>query len=118
YRMASNNEDALKEINIAIASSPKNEYHLEKGLILTNLKKPQEALSEYDLVIKADPNNAVFRSYKALSMSDLSRFDDAVKECTESIRLDPKNPEYHFIKGNILYSAGRPEEASKEYQEA
>ena len=26
YRMASNNEDALKEINIAIAASPKNEY--------------------------------------------------------------------------------------------
>ena len=103
---------ALELIDQVIALTPDNGIaHSNRGNILKELKRFEEALESVDKCIKLDPSYVEAYINKGNVLQDLHRYDEALECYDRAIALQPNYPEAYSNKGNALELLHRHREA-------
>jgi tetratricopeptide (TPR) repeat protein len=93
---------------------------INKGVLLSQLGKYEEATKCYDKAIELQQDNMSILAWdnKATMFSTLGRREDEIKCYDEIIKIDPNNVLALHNKGHILRDIGKYEEAIKSYDKA
>ena len=92
--------------------------HYEQGLGYHNAGRYLDAIKEYDIAIRLNPNYANAYSNKAGALESLGRHAEAIKAYDMALRLNPKDAISYNGKGNALDGLGKSEEAIEQYNVA
>lgn len=76
----------------------------------------EEALKEYILLVKANPNTAEYYFQCARIFDERGKADVAVKYARKAVELDQRHAKAHFILGLILYKTKHSLEARAEFE--
>jgi Tfp pilus assembly protein PilF len=107
---------ALELIDKVIALTPDNGVaYSNRGNILKELNRFEEALASLDKAIKLQPNYAEAYNNKGNVLQDLHRYVDALDWYDKAIALQPNYAEAYSNKGNALELLHRHDEAMKNY---
>ena len=103
----------------AIRLDPKHAIaHSDRGAVLYDVKRYDEALAAFDEAVRLDPNFTDAHSNRGNVLHSLNRDDEALEAFDEAIRLDSKNALAHYNRGNLLHSLNHDDEALEAYDEA
>lgn len=91
---------------------------IEKGLELQNNGFFDDAIKEYQEVLKIEPDNAEIHKRLGDAFYDKQNELEALIEYRESIRIDPNNAATHNNLGLVYYQLGLYSDAIKELKEA
>jgi tetratricopeptide (TPR) repeat protein len=111
--------EALKEVDALVAADPENVgAHFERGRLLTDLARPEEARAAYFEVIKRAPAHfGALNNLGGLLYS--TGFRSAARSAyAEAVARNPDNPLGHFNLGNLLREEGELDGARAEYEAA
>jgi len=119
YYLKNQAEDGVKCYREAIRINPDfAEAHGNLGLLLSNLKRFDEAEEEYRGAIRINPDYTEAHYNLGILLSNLKRFDEAEEEYREAIRINQDYAGAHGNLGNLLKDLERFGEAEEEYREA
>lgn len=108
--------DAERVLRQAIKMMPKNIEVLRLiGVCSAYKKNFQEALKQFDTVIKYDPNNWLVHSNRGNALAALGKTENAIKSYEKSISLNPNYAEAYNNKANVLRDLKRYDLALKNY---
>lgn len=102
-------EEALSSLKKALNKNESSIYRrLLLGSALTRLERNEEALAEYDRIIKKEPNAPLIfvRVQKAVVLRELNRIDEAMEELRLCLEISPYFPPAHIELGKTLYGLG------------
>lgn len=103
---------ALELIDQVIALTPDNAIaHSNRGNILKELNRFEEALASLDRAITLDPAYVEAYSNQGNALQDLHRYDEALEWYDRAITLQPNYAEAYSNKGNALELLQRHREA-------
>jgi tetratricopeptide (TPR) repeat protein len=114
-------QDAMKEYRKAVEfNSNKNnfELHYNFGNILATQGHYDEAIIQYNQVLRIQPHNAVVHFNLAILLLQQEKKDDALNHFQEAVKIQPQYAKAHYQLSLILKQKGRTEEANRHYQEA
>ena len=77
-----------------------------------------DAMSQYEEVIRLNPDDAAGHNGLGNALFEKERIDEAMSQYQESIRLNPDFAVAHMNLGNILITKGQIDPAIDQYQEA
>jgi tetratricopeptide (TPR) repeat protein len=99
----------------AIVSQPINSTFvselIQKGNMLFNKSKYEEAVQSYDQVLVMDPRSIDALNGKGLAFNNLGRYEEAITWFDKAIKIDPTFIHTLNNKGVTLANLGRYEEA-------
>ena len=90
------------------------ESHRERSNILRKQHKYEEAIHEFNELIKLEPTNGINYLNKAWSEIKLKRYDDAYFDANTAIKLIPENAFAHNDLSITLLYRNKPDDAMKE----
>ncbi|MBI4456192.1 MAG: tetratricopeptide repeat protein [Acidobacteria bacterium] len=61
------------------------------------------ALSEYEIALRSDPNNTQILAEYAATLADIGRTDDALQTAEKALESDPANVDAHLLLGDIYF---------------
>jgi superkiller protein 3 len=94
------------------------DYHTNKGNILVDLEKNNDALDSYQAALAINENHFDALYNRANLKSDLGQMEEAIFDYKKAISVAPKNPDVHNDLGNALSITGNPDQALNEYSAA
>ena len=116
------NRDYRSELALwgdAVAKRPSSlTARLSLGAALAAAGRRDEAVAEFETVLRVQPRNALTQTDLGDVLAELGRTDEAMPHLTEALRLKPNYPEAHVNLGAALDKLGRTREAVAHYQEA
>jgi serine/threonine protein kinase len=89
-----------------------------KGVSLSNLQKPQEAIACYDRALEINPRCAEAWYNKGNALMDLEKPQEAIACYDKAIEINPGRVETWYNKGNALGKLGKPQEEIACYDRA
>ncbi|MGI0480888.1 tetratricopeptide repeat protein [Geminocystis sp. CENA526] len=89
--------------------------YIIEGLIYSELKNHEKAISEYDQAIKLDPNNTLTYIARGVSYGELGEYDKAISDYTKVISLDPNYAVAYNNRGFTYNSLGEYDKAIADY---
>jgi tetratricopeptide (TPR) repeat protein len=87
------------------------------GLFM-QFNQDEEALKEYLLLIKKDPNNSDYQYLVGTLFEKRGKTDNAISHYKKAIELDRRNDKAHFYLGKLYYNAQQFPQAKSEMEEA
>jgi len=75
---------------------------IEKGRILYQLGRFDEAIQAFDAVIRIDRKNADAWYEKALVYSYMGCYEEVIQVCDRSLQINPEKAEAWFLRGLYL----------------
>ncbi|KGL62697.1 tetratricopeptide repeat protein [Polaribacter sp. Hel1_85] len=103
-------EEALNVVNEGINSShqhSKVNFYANKGVVLSNLKKDDKALENYNEGLKYYPKNYLLWFNKGHILEIQGKLNEAVNAYKKAISLNPTYTKPHLQIGNIYYKQER-----------
>jgi tetratricopeptide (TPR) repeat protein len=86
------NNLALKSTNEAIENNPKSfEAWYNKGIVLLNMSKYEEARDAYDKADKLRPNNQLVLTNRGITLARQGKYQDALNDFERVLNLNPNN---------------------------
>jgi HEAT repeat protein len=82
-----------------------------RGYARAALKRPGEALNDFDQVITLFPNSAVCYSLRSVVLGELGRWEEALMAARETVRLEEGNANYQTDLGWYAYRAAHLQES-------
>jgi len=105
-------DDALREMMEAIRLNPGwAQYYYKAAVILSRLKRHEEAGAMLDRAIAANPVNDKYRMLMGDTLMEVGDDNAALKEYAEAAHLNPANHDAFLLQGIILDSQRRYDEA-------
>ncbi len=102
--------------NEILEQDPGNpEALLLRGVAEAGRGRHEQALADFDRVLKIGLDSAAVRQSRALSLEALGRADDAETEFSRVITLDPSFAEAYLKRGILRGTAGRFEDAAADF---
>jgi tetratricopeptide (TPR) repeat protein len=92
--------------------------HVCLGIELARKGQIEEAISQYQEVIRLKPDYALAHNNLGFALLRKGQIGEAISQYQEAIRLKPDYTLAHNNLGNALYRKGRDNEAINQYQEA
>ena len=80
--------------------------------------KKQEALNEFDQVLKIDPANALAYGYKALILGEMGKVDEAIDQVKKGLAIDNQIAALHLLLADGYLKKGKSWEGFWEGVEA
>jgi tetratricopeptide (TPR) repeat protein len=106
----------VNQIGVFDGYTQEKEFRRQIGELFERFNQPEEALKEYLLLIKLEPNNAEYY-YKAGNLFEArDKADKAKNYYRRAIKLDPNHSEAHYRLGYVLYRSKSTVEAKKEFE--
>jgi len=104
----------------AIKLQPDLAYaYYERAMITAyQWNKPEEAISDFEMVLKYDPESNIGYFAKGNIEKDQKRYDEAIKSYTKAIEIYPKDSWSYTNRGNAHYVKGNPKSALADYDRA
>lgn len=104
-------DEALRLLESLRADAAPLEWYLSdlraaKGLILTRIREPADALKEVDGALAVWPDNALALTVRCSCLRIQGKLADAHAACDRALALDPRNPLAHLTKGSVLADEG------------
>jgi tetratricopeptide (TPR) repeat protein len=90
----------------------------ERGDILLDRGRIEEALASYDEALAIQPDNAEALSNRGLGLRALGRLEDALASFDRALACRPANPDALSNRGVALHELGRFDKALQSYDEA
>ncbi len=104
-------ESAVRASARALQKRPNYpEARLVKGTALLRLRRPKDALVEFQAVLAVEPQNTDALGGKAGSLTGLRRFEEALRVCDETLKVNPDHARTLLNRSHALNSMGRFEE--------
>lgn len=95
---------ALEWVDLALEVRPQNGIaYSNRGNILTQLGRHQEALSCYEKAIALEPGYAEVYSNKANTLQDLGRYQEALSFYEKAVQLDPNYAQAFYGVARLFY---------------
>jgi tetratricopeptide (TPR) repeat protein len=112
-------QDDIVLFSHAIAVTKNNDTaHLNLGFALEKASRKTEAMTEYRVVLKIDPDRVEAHNNLANLLDDSGHPDEAMNEYQVALRMDPRYVAAHNNYGTLLVELGRLDEAMKQYADA
>ena len=92
-----------------------SDAHINKGYDLQQQGRDVEAIREYDLAIKADPNERLAYYNRGIALRNLGRYDEALKDFRRAIERDSRDKSAYNNIGWILMRQEKFSEAVNAY---
>ncbi|MGD2088705.1 MAG: tetratricopeptide repeat protein [Candidatus Aminicenantes bacterium] len=89
-----------------------------RGVALSALGRPDQALEAYNKAIEIKPDNHEAWYKKGWALDKLSRHEDALEAYNKAIKIKPNYDQAWFNKGVALEKLGRKKEAQKAFEKA
>ena len=113
------NDEALKEIEAAIALKPSDpEAHLNCANVLKSLGRAQEALDGYARALNLKPGWPQAENNRGTVLRDLGRHQEALAAYDRALEAQPNYAEALNNRGIVLQDLKRPAEALEAYDRA
>jgi len=122
YLADKRNEQALREfrsvsrLGIEGRDIPESEFRETIAALYTEFHEEEEALKEYVVLIKKQPDNPDYYFRAGKLFSNRNRGDLAEQYLKKAISLNPREEKYHFELGMHYYVSKRVKEASTEFE--
>jgi tetratricopeptide (TPR) repeat protein len=112
--------DFTQAINTkSLAGSEQSRLYLERGLILDNMNRLDDAIGDYGAALRLNPASASALNNRANVFRRQNRFADAQRDYLASLAADNPAPEYPLYGlGQVAESQRKPEEAKNFYTSA
>ncbi len=88
------------------------------AVVLHRQNKPVEAISQADILLERDPENAGYRILKAAALVRIGDYDEAIALYAAVLARHPEQPKTWMSYGHVLKTVGRQEESVAAYREA
>jgi tetratricopeptide (TPR) repeat protein len=119
YALRGEHTHALRIFERVIKLTPRSSIaHSNKGNVLKELNKLDEAISSYNKAISLKPDYAEVYSNKGNALQALGRFEEAIECHEKAIELQPNYYQAENNKGNALYELQRFLDAIKCFDKA
>ena len=83
-----------------------SESHYQLGLEFAQLSLFKNALEEFDLAIKFNPENSNIYRKKGLVLFGMKQYNDAKMNFEKAINLNPQDTQAHINLGMVYYTSG------------
>lgn len=105
---------------MGLSSSEENDMETwyNKGLVLTELGKYDDALTYFDKIISIDPDDIRACNMKGVSLAKLGKYDDAITYFDKIISIDPNDENGWYGKCKTLAQLGKYDDAIKCFDKA
>ena len=99
------------------AKAPGNERpHQPRPGVVRVLKRPDDAIAEYEAALKANPDYAEARGDLAVALAESGRVDEAIVQFRKVIEIEPRYAEAYHNLGRVLADSGKMAEAIPLYE--
>jgi len=103
FLLVGNYENAIASIDMAIGLEPGNiQYQLDKGVLLSDIKRNEFAIEVFEGVLKQDPENATAWSSLAFIHKRVGNKKMEVKCLNRFLKLAPKDVNAWFERGMVF----------------
>ncbi|CAI2177463.1 2203_t:CDS:2 [Funneliformis geosporum] len=118
YRLTGRFDDALKDLDMALARG-ENSLALERrGAVLRSLGQENEALADFERIIQLNPRSFFAHKNRAEILLSFGNNDDALVNLDVALQLEPKNFTLLKCRGEILHLLGNYDKAIIDYDAA
>ena len=115
----SNLKKSLECFDKAIEIGPTNPYSWsEKGRILVDLKRPDEALKCFDKAIEIGPTNPYSWSEKGCTLVNLNRVEEAIECYNKAIEINPEDFDLWHCRATLKATQDNIEGALNDLEKA
>ena len=87
-----------------------------------NMKKDiglkNEAISDYTIAIKRDPENPYYYFGRGLTFHEINELDSAISDYTNALKLNPKEATFYLNRGFVLLSTEQYDKAIYDFERA
>lgn len=83
----------------------------ERGMVLCNSKRYEEALQVCEKTLELDPKNYGAWYLKGIALDELGRYEEALQAYDKALELYPEYVDAWSDKVDVLFKLGRDEEA-------
>jgi tetratricopeptide (TPR) repeat protein len=90
------------------------ESRLALGDVYSRMGRPEDALTEYNQVVRSDPRNVPAHFRVADITLRMERFPEAATAAETVLTLDPGHHRAHYVKATALVRMGRKDDAERE----
>lgn len=111
-------EAAVEHFTAEIRRRPSAGLYNKRGLVHNERKEFEEAVADFDEVIKRDAKNAFARNNRGFARQNLGRFEEAIADYDEATRLDPKLAMAYANRGLCRHRTGDHARAIADYDRA
>lgn len=113
YRLLKQDEEALKDLNEALALAPNQTHRLlaSRGSTFRNLGRYEEALKDLSTAIELDPKYSWALVRRGWTYNSLQEYDKALVDFDSALGLNPKDVWALASKGNTYRSLKRYDDA-------
>lgn len=118
YVKTAESEPAFEKIREEIKPVLSAAQHNQKGTLLVNEGKLEEAINEYLAALGLDSTSATYHANLGDVYCELEQPGDAAKRYLDAVKYDPENDSYHYRLAGVYYDQGKFELAIKEYEAA
>ena len=109
-------DKALVLAEKAVAAHPKDAESLfVRGVILSELHKPADAVADFDKVLQLDPKKVEGYDRRGSEEFKLGRFSQSVADFDRYLKARPSERPGHWRRGISLYYAGKYDEGRKQF---
>ncbi len=117
YVQLSQNELALKDLDIAVQRSAQTSYILANAAdTYLTAKAYDQAITTYGAVITLDPLRSFNYQRRAEAYLQKKDYDNAIKDLTEAIQLEPEDDNVYLMRARVRVAAGDNAGAMTDYQ--
>jgi tetratricopeptide (TPR) repeat protein len=109
---------SVNQIGISGKNIPEVEFRQTLAQMFVRHKEGEEALKEYLLLIKINPQKAEYYYWAGKLFFERNRADMAEKYLRKAAELNPRDSKIHFELGAMLYRDKKPKEAKAELEAA
>lgn len=109
---------ALKDLDKALSLKGDPELALNRGAVLLQLKRHEEALTAFDKSIAMGLTHPVGRFNRGVALMALNRPQEALAAYDDAIARQPEYADAYCNRGFALEALGRPEDALASHEEA
>ena len=95
-----------------------SQSHYKLALELAQLNLFKNALEEFDLAIKFNPEDANIYRKKGILLFGMKKYEEAKDNFQKTIQLNPKDMLAHINLGMVHYTSGNKDEALKSWKHA
>jgi tetratricopeptide (TPR) repeat protein len=109
-----------KAIEAANSTQNLSEAWAQKGFVLQEQGKYEEAIKSLDNATKIDPQNAMAWKMKGavLRFKEVGRYEEAIQAFDKALQIDPKDAQAWNLKGQALKALGQNSEADAAFAKA
>ena len=112
-------DDLEAFLSEAILLDPKNvSAYLEKGYVLLDLKRYEEALAVYDLAVRLDPANAIIHNRRGFALLNLKQYPQTLQAIDQALTCDPSLGRAWLNKAVVFQALGMNAEMNQAIQKA